>query len=143
MKISGAFRTTRQKGFTLLEVMITVIIISTLAAMVVPRYLNSVEKGRSAEARKALGAIRDAELTYYLEYNVFTTSFSQMNLAYPAGVCNTGFYYQYSVSLTGGGAGFLAQAQRCTSGGKAPQGPSGYVFNLTQSGDFGGTQDYM
>lgn len=42
------------KGFTLIEVMITVTIVAILSALAYPSYAESVRKGRRAEARAAL-----------------------------------------------------------------------------------------
>ena len=42
------------RGFTLLEVVIVMVVISVLATMVWPRYLDYTEKTRGAEAREVL-----------------------------------------------------------------------------------------
>jgi type IV pilus assembly protein PilE len=48
---------THQKGFTLVEVMATVIIMGTLATMAVPLYAGYVQKAKIAEATNVIGAI--------------------------------------------------------------------------------------
>ena len=131
-----------QAGFTLLELIVTVIIIAILASIALPRYIRVVEKGRSAEARDILGQIRSAEIAYSLENNdQYTTSLTLLQISIPSGTCNSDYYFRYS--LAGGGASFTATADRCTSGGKPPNAGSGYQLNITQNGVLGGTAGYV
>jgi type IV pilus assembly protein PilE len=67
-----------QKGFTLLEVMITVAIVAVLAAIAVPNYRTYVTRGRIVEASSALSDARVKMEQYY-----------QDNRSYPAS-CTTG-----------------------------------------------------
>ena len=48
-----------QRGFTLIEVMVTVVIVAILAAIVYPSYQESVRKAKRAEGRSAL--LRDMQ----------------------------------------------------------------------------------
>ena len=51
------------KGFTLIEIMVTVLIIGILAAIALPQYNKSVERSRFAEARIIMNAIiKNAQL---------------------------------------------------------------------------------
>lgn len=61
-----------QNGFTLMEVIIVVVIVGILAGLASPLYSKAVERVRISEATKILGAIRDAETRYALEYGVYT-----------------------------------------------------------------------
>ena len=65
----------KQKGFTLIEILVVVIIVAILAALAVPRYLRYVEKSRSTEAQTAISAIRK---TYdvYMQTNGSTADFT-------------------------------------------------------------------
>lgn len=53
-----------RSGFTLLEMMITVVIVGILAAASIPAYSYYVRKARQAEATTALGDIRAAQMMY-------------------------------------------------------------------------------
>jgi prepilin-type N-terminal cleavage/methylation domain-containing protein len=51
----------RQKGFTLIEVLIVVVILGVLAALIIPRFLNAPEKAIVAEANQLLGSLVRAQ----------------------------------------------------------------------------------
>lgn len=51
-----------QKGFTLIEILIVVVIIAILAALILPRFLQQPERAIIAEAQQTLGAIRRAQI---------------------------------------------------------------------------------
>src|ERR1043165_8501113 len=57
----------RQSGFTLLEIIIVITILSVLTAAAVPMVRNSVKRGREIELRIALRQIRQA-IDRYKEY---------------------------------------------------------------------------
>lgn len=51
----------KQRGFTLVEILIVVVIIAVLASLVLPRFLSQPEKAVVAEANQMLGAISRAQ----------------------------------------------------------------------------------
>jgi prepilin-type N-terminal cleavage/methylation domain-containing protein len=56
-----------EKGFTLIELMLTVAIISLLAAIAIPKFANMVDKARIASLKGQLGCLRSALALYYAE----------------------------------------------------------------------------
>ena len=50
----------KQKGFTLIEILIVVIILAVLAAMILPRFMSQTENAYIAEAQQVLGVLRRA-----------------------------------------------------------------------------------
>lgn len=60
--------TKERKGFTLLEVVIVIVIVSVLAALALPSYVKGLEKMRQREAIHWLGALRQSFLRYYQEH---------------------------------------------------------------------------
>ena len=55
----------KEKGFTLIELMIVVAILATLAAIALPKFTLMVEKSREGATKGNLGAIRSAASLYY------------------------------------------------------------------------------
>ncbi|HOW59289.1 MAG TPA: prepilin-type N-terminal cleavage/methylation domain-containing protein [Candidatus Omnitrophota bacterium] len=49
-----------QRGFTLVEILIVVVILAVLAAMVVPRFIDKSENGFIADAQNLLGSLRSS-----------------------------------------------------------------------------------
>jgi type IV pilus assembly protein PilE len=127
---------TSKRGFTLIELIVVVIILSILVSLAMPQYTMTVERSRSAEARRVLGTIREAELAYYLEYEAYSASFTNLRLGGIPSACNTSFYFSYSAGATSTGT-------RCTAGGKAPNSGTAYTISLTTAGVLSGTAGYL
>jgi type IV pilus assembly protein PilE len=60
-----------QKGFTLLELMIVVVIIGILAAMAIPRFITVTSKAKQSEAKLILKQIYSNERIYYEQFGEF------------------------------------------------------------------------
>lgn len=59
------------RGFTLIELMITVAIVAILAAIAYPSYKQFILKGRRAEGRAALMAVLQQQERYFTQYNTY------------------------------------------------------------------------
>ncbi len=57
----------RQRGFTLIEVMVVIVILGVLAALVVPRIMSKPDEARVTAARYDIGNILQALDTYRLD----------------------------------------------------------------------------
>jgi type IV pilus assembly protein PilA len=67
-------KTTKQQGFTLIELMIVVAVIGVLAAVALPQYQKYVAKSEAASALATLSGLRTNIETYTLEEGVFPDS---------------------------------------------------------------------
>lgn len=72
-----------QKGFTLIEVIIVVIIIAVLAAVSIPKYTGAVERSKAAEGTYILGTLLSAQERYFLENSAFTNTLAGLDVTIP------------------------------------------------------------
>jgi MSHA pilin protein MshA len=62
----------KNRGFTLIELVIIIVVLGILASIAIPKYKNIVAESREAAARGALGAMRSGISIYYANAAVTT-----------------------------------------------------------------------
>ena len=67
-------------GYTLLEIMITVIILGTIVAMAIPRLTYTFEKTRSAEAIHILESLLQAQKIYFFQHRQYASALQNNEL---------------------------------------------------------------
>ena len=83
----------RRKGFTLVELVVTMVIAAILAAIAIPAYSNYVRKARRADAKSALLDLASLEERYFSTQNAYTAVAANLGYAaFPATVGSGGYY---------------------------------------------------
>ena len=86
MNIVGSFprrAARRARGFTLVEVLITIAVIAILASVAWPSYESYVRRSKRATAQSALMTIANREQAHLLDLRGYTTSLAALNVSAP------------------------------------------------------------
>ena len=82
--MSTALRRGRGRaGFTLVELAVVIIIIGVLAAFAVPRFLDSVERSKAAEAFNYMSAVRAAQERYQVRQGTYCDDITKLDIQLP------------------------------------------------------------
>ena len=103
---------TRQRGFTLMELMITVAVIGILSAIAYPAYQDYVRKSRRVDAKNALLDMASRQERFYSVNNKYALTAAELGYsALPYDIASGGgTTYSLSVASTDGGKTWTATA---------------------------------
>jgi type IV pilus assembly protein PilE len=109
----------RARGFSMIELMIVVVIISILAAIAIPSYRQYVMKGHRSEATRALQDIASRQENYYFSNNAYTSNLADLG----ASSSIAGAYFTVAIpsasssdyEITATAQGTQTQDQGCTA----------------------------
>ncbi len=74
----------KQNAFTLLELMLVIIIVSTLASLAIPKYTTTLEKARLGEGLQIIEALYKAQQAVLFETGGFANTLAQLDVTIPA-----------------------------------------------------------
>ena len=77
-------------GFTLVELMITVVVLAIVMALALPSFLDSIRKSRRSEAMTALSALQQAQERHRSNNTTYATALSTFGI--PATTGPGGYY---------------------------------------------------
>ena len=117
-----------QKGFTLVELMIVVVIVGILASVAIPAYGDYVLRSKLTEAKTELSAARVRLEQFYQDNRSYGSTAATCGTAMPASPNVK--YFVYSCSW---GAGGTNQFFTATATGIATQGTGGFTYTIDQS----------
>jgi type IV pilus assembly protein PilE len=107
------------RGFTLIELVVTMIIIAILAAIAIPGYINYVRKGRRTDAKSALLDMASLEERYFSVNNQYSNAFGD---------------FGYTVWPTPVGSNYYQVIQPTVSAATTAQ-PAIYALEADPTGD--------
>ena len=98
MKAFNSMRAHAMAGFTLVELMTSVLVLTILAAIAIPTYSNQIRKSRRSEAKSALLDLAGREERYMATNGVYTST--PAALGYGTFTNIGSGYYNLAVSIT-------------------------------------------
>ncbi len=102
--------TKNQKGFTLMELLIVIVVLGVLAGVALPVYSGFVDRAKKAEALGMLDAVRSSEMRYYAEWEAYTANLAALDFNPNTSVGGQNLRYKYEGTITTGGANFRIDA---------------------------------
>jgi type IV pilus assembly protein PilE len=96
-------RAQRQRGFTLIELVIAMVIASILAAIAIPSYTSYIMKSRRTEAKSALLNLASLEERFYSTNNTYSSLPTDLGYTAGAGVAfpvGSGYYNIQPITVT-------------------------------------------
>jgi type IV pilus assembly protein PilE len=127
----------RQRGFTIIELMIAMVVLGILLAVALPNFQSTMRKSRRTEAFAALSNIQQAQERHRSTQTAYTdliTAAPPTGLALPA--TTSSGYYGLVITLVGGGTTtYVATATAVAGTSQAADGPCSVLAVRIEGGN--------
>ncbi|MFO1318167.1 MAG: type IV pilin protein [Burkholderiales bacterium] len=121
----------RQRGITLLELLIATAIVGILASIALPSYRDYVIRGKLTDAQSTLGATRTRLEQYYQDNRSYPAWCGATATGLPTFTAPTSTYFTYTCAA-GATAG---QTYTLSATGVSSAGTGGFTYTLTDQGN--------
>lgn len=129
-------RRSRQRGMTLMELLVAVIILGVLTAIAVPSYRRYLVRAQRSDATTALLRLQASQEKHFLQYGVYVLVTDDLPKSHADGglgmavVSERGFY---DIEVTDTDTGYTATATPIAGGGQAEDSTCA-EFSITEAG---------
>lgn len=119
---------TKNKGFTLIELMIVVVIIGILSSIALPSYQQYTMRGNRGDGISAIQMVLDAQERYYADHISYTSDLTNLGLSDPYITPNR----HYSIKAAACGTAPLNQCVQLTATAQGNQAKDGNLIADTR-----------
>jgi type IV pilus assembly protein PilE len=125
----------KQRGLTLVELMVVVAVLAIIATIGYPLYTNQVQKARRADAKVALETVAQAQERFYTINGEYAATLSslQVSAALAGGSSDEG-HYDISVAVAGADNEQFTVTADADSGGRQANDTDCAQFTINQLG---------